>query len=96
MSNQKPDAFHNFGYFETYSDSLTGRVLGNMVGVTPEPGRKIGFNGTMEKVMTRDFVLNRGPKNVTVKASPKKPLKVSTILFPLTGRINWVHPKDNQ
>lgn len=86
--------FEHLGYFETVIDVLTGRVLGNRLNVTPRKGRLIGFNGQEEETYTSDVVLNRGAKNIVVKATPTKPVKVRTLVFPISGRTTWKHPLD--
>lgn len=88
--------FHEHGYFETVIEDLTGRVLGNRLDVTPEPGRVIGFNGQRIETWTANVTLNRGHRDIVVKASPKKPLKVRTIVFPKSGPIKWRHPLEGK
>ncbi len=91
MTDQS-STFEPLGYFETYSDKLTGRVLGNKFGVTPEPGRIIGFNGQVEKTITSNLTLTCGHRDKVFKASLNKPLVVKTIIFPISGKFTWKHP----
>ncbi len=83
-----------FGYFEEFlldrGDAVWPKGLGALiypVQLPPEQqGRKLGYAGKRVFVVTEPITLHKGHKVVTYKASPKKPLKVSTQLQRLEGR----------
>lgn len=78
--------FETLGHFEVVTDTTTGQILGTR-NVTPAPGRVCGFHGKLEVVLTEPTVLTRGHKTVTVKASRKAPLRVTTELQITCGRL---------
>lgn len=86
-------------YFMDYvaedpSTSSGWRGLGcQMLEELPE-GRKTCSEGQAPFLLTSDIELHRGHRVVTVKASPEKPIKGFTIIYPLGGRSEWVHPLD--
>lgn len=96
MSGKQPiydSPFQTAGYFATVMNKLTGRTLGDILDVTPEPDRVIGFNGMKDEVWTKNVELTKGHRKVLIRASEKKPLKVQTIIFIKSGRMNWKHPQ---
>lgn len=87
-------AFGHHGFFETVTDVLTGKILGNRFGVTPERDREVGYNGERVETWTEPVTLERGHRSVLVSASVKKPVRVRTILFRVSGTVRWKHPLD--
>lgn len=59
-------------------------------------GRKICSEGMQDFTLTENIELHRGPKIVTVKASTKKPVTGYTIIYPLGGETEFVHPLDHK
>ncbi len=59
-------------------------------------GRKTCSEGQQEFTLTEDIELSRGHRVVTVKASPSNPVTGFTIIYPLGGEREWVHPLDRK
>jgi hypothetical protein len=57
-------------------------------------GRQTCAAGQAPFLLTSDKDLDRGHRVVTVKASPAKPVKGVTIIYPLGGKREWRHPLD--
>lgn len=57
-------------------------------------GRKTCSEGREDFILTEDTELLRGHQAVTVKASKEKPVTGYTIIYPLGGEREWVHPLD--
>lgn len=95
-TNNRPgkEEFVQTGFFETIVDDATGKTLGTRHGVNPQPGRVTGYNGARSETHTKPFQLTCGHKTVTIKASEKKPVRVTTFLFPQSGVRKWRHPFD--
>lgn len=89
-------AFETVGHFEYVTEKSTGRVLGTR-DVTPERGRKCGYHGEREEVLTAPLTLKTGHKTTTYKASPAKPLVVRTVLQIKCGKLlRPINPIDCQ
>lgn len=57
-------------------------------------GRRTCSEGQQDFTLTQDIELHRGHTVVTVKASPAKPITGFTIIYPLGGEREFVHPLD--
>ena len=77
------------GYFEefiTNEEGMTPKCLGTRT-VTDNPtNRPMGYAGRLYLTLTNDFILQKGPKTVTYKASIKKPKMVMTMLHLFEGK----------
>lgn len=68
-----------------YEDFFEGdKYLGKRV--VEWPDRKMGSAGIIDQTITAPILLLRNLRSILYKASPKKPLHVSCVLFPLCGR----------
>lgn len=84
--------FEHLGYFEHlmirkgsgWKDA--GTILLPLELPPAYQGRAIGSVGEIERVLTIDTEVHRGHKFATIKASPKRPIIVRSILFPLQGK----------
>ena len=72
-------------FFLEYRDRDTGKGFGIKVipAAEVEPTRIIGAYGTEEFNIAHAFELQRGHKMVLIKASPEKPARVITYLYPM-------------
>lgn len=77
--------FEVFGFIEDLSNADTGKALGSRRVEVPD--RPLGSPGLIEFYLTENVELEKGMKTVIVKASPKKPLRVTGMLIPLCGRV---------
>lgn len=76
------------GYFEEFTDAHTFKGLGCRV--IKEPMRPLGSGGLSTYQLTESVVLTKGLKEVTIKASPKRPRLVRSMIQILCGRIKNV------
>ncbi len=91
MNNER-QIYHYHGYFEDVTDLATGKVLGTRT-VEAQPERKCGYHGQREETVVSPLTLQRGHKTATFAASPAKPLRIRTTLYPICGRMIYeVHP----
>lgn len=72
------------GYFEELYEYEKAEFLGTRR--VEFPNRALGSPGTIDISITEPVTLRRGAKEVTFKASPKKPLKCRSTLQILCGR----------
>lgn len=59
-------------------------------------GRRTASEGMEDFTLTENIVLHKGHQLVTVKASPAKPVTGYTIIYPVGGEREWVHPLDRK
>lgn len=85
--------YQHLGYFEEFvllhpdgtAKGIGSRIL--PVELPPEhQGRTLGAYGRRDFEVTETITLSKGHRQVTYKASTKKPLKVCTFLSKLEGR----------
>lgn len=77
--------FEVIGFTEELVECKTNRLLGSRK--ITEPTRPLGSKGMIEFDLTEPTVLNKGHKEVTVKASPKKPVRVFGMIQIVCGRV---------
>lgn len=76
-------------YFEEFITRVEDgqpKCLGMRILEGNPEGRTLGFYGRQELTLTAPLVLKKGHREVTVKASDKKPLRVHTMLHMVEGR----------
>src|SRR5687768_7068594 len=80
------------GFYEELVE-VGGKTLG--IRMIAEPTLPLGSPGMLQYRLTETTELQRGMKMVTVKASPKRPVLVSSQLQVLCGKtkIKWKHEK---
>lgn len=66
-----------------------------MLEALPE-GRKVCSEGQQYFTLTEPIELHRGQCLITVKASKEKPITGYTIIYPLGGKSDFVHPLDRK
>lgn len=82
----KCDDFETLGYIEQLQENEHPfRVLGDRRVETPN--RILGIQGQILLTITENLVLTKGHREVTLKASPKRPRVVRATLQRLCGRI---------
>ncbi len=89
-TNQYVSSEPQTGFFEEFVEAGYGerRPRGFGVRVVKEQGgRKLGAEGRLTLTLTEPVELVRCFRNVTLKASVKKPVKVVTYLYPIQGRM---------
>lgn len=87
ISFHKHDTFEHLGWYEDLQENRHPfRLLGSRRVENPT-GRKCGYDGQQVYSLTETVVLKKGHKEVTVKASPQRPVEVRTTLQILCGRI---------
>lgn len=95
----KPNAFFNpadcpfevLGFFEEYID-MGGdypKVLGTKTLSVDEAPRLLGAPGRKEQTVTAPLTLMRGYREVVVRASPARPLRVVTMVQILCGKSKY-------
>lgn len=72
------------------------RGLGAQMVEELPPGRKTASEGMEDFVLTENIELHKGHQLVTVKASKVKPVTGYTIIYPVGGQREWVHPLDRK
>lgn len=84
----------HLGYFEEILQIREGtwpKMLGSRIYSTTLPadqvGRKLGHAGERRFDLTEPVTLSKGCNQVVVKASPKKPIPVTSYLQRLEGKI---------
>lgn len=77
--------FEVLGFFEDLDDAVTGKPLGSRR--IESPDRVLGANGRKEYIFTETIVLNKGHKQVELKASPKRSRRVIGTLQILCGKV---------
>jgi hypothetical protein len=75
-----------FGYFEEVWNAKTRKCLGTRP-VAEQPGREFGTRGEQSFTAYEPLAIFRGPKRVSVNASPRKPIELFTRYAPLCGRL---------
>lgn len=78
------------------SASSGWRGLGCLMLETLPEGRKTCSEGQEDFTLTEPIELHRGQNLVTVKASAAKPITGYTIIYPLGGEREWIHPLDRK
>lgn len=79
-------AFEVHGYFEEFIErEHPHRVLGWRRIETAT--RKLGFAGRIEVDLIENLTLTKGLKQVLIKASPKKPVRVWTMIQVVCGAV---------
>jgi hypothetical protein len=84
----------HIGYFEEFLADPVGdawpKGLGARIFTTDLPpdqtGRLLGVAGKRALVLTEPLVLNKGHRSVTVNASTRRPVRVTTMLQMIEGR----------
>ena len=85
-TDPEPPACVYQGFFETIRDVRRNRTLGTREIPDLPPGRILGNGHPIEFVLTENMELERGVRRVTVKASPRRPLLVSSSINRICGR----------
>jgi len=80
--------FEILGFYEEFIDLDIKRTLG-MRPVTTLV-RKLGSDGCVELVLTEPITLTKGMKQVVIKASKMRPVRVAAMLQILCGRSKYV------
>lgn len=76
-----------FEEFLIHEEGVWPKCLGiRLVDENPE-NRTLGFDGRREFALTQPITLKKGHREVTYKASQKKPLHVRTMLQRLEGEL---------
>lgn len=85
--------FSHLGYFEEFiakREGCTPKTLGvrqfDLTLPESQQGRLLGVRGWREFDVTETITLQKGHRQVTYKASIKKPIRVATMLQKLEGR----------
>lgn len=78
--------FEHLGFYEDVYDLDEQRMLGTRP-AQEQVGRPLGYAGNRRETVTVPLLLQRGHKQVVVKASPEKPLHIETTLQRLCGRM---------
>lgn len=77
--------FEIFGFYEEFMDVEMNKWLGIRF-LQGMPSRKLGADGQIQYNLTESLVLKKGPNEILVKASARKPIKVSAMLQVLCGQ----------
>lgn len=72
------------GFFEELQDANTNKVYGYRL--VAQPDRPMGSAGRKEYILTQNITVRRGPKEVVIKATAQKPVRVRGMLQVLCGR----------
>jgi len=72
------------GFYEELLDSDTNKVYGYRL--VAEPDRPLGSAGRKEYTLTHPITVRRGPKEIVIKATAQKPVRVRGMLQVLCGR----------
>lgn len=91
----KPKFFMDYVAKDPSASSGWRGIGCQMLESLPE-GRKTCSEGQQDFTLTEDIELHRGHTLVIVKASPAKPITGYTIIYPLGGEREWVHPLDRK
>lgn len=84
-------------YVAKDSNSSSGwRGIGAQIVDEIPTGRKTASEGMQDFTLTQDIELHKGHCIVTVKASPQKPVTGYTIIYPIGGNREWIHPLDRK
>ena len=84
--NEKESIFEYAGWFEEIFDVKLNKLLGTRK-CDEQPGRKIGYDGEKEIIITQTITIQRGHKEIEVTASEKSPRRLRTRYLPLCGRV---------
>ena len=94
MINDDKPQFEYHGCFEDVFDLRTRTCLGTRK-VAEQPGRAFGYAGRREEIVTEPLKLQRGHKEIVIKASKENPLHIQTTLQHICGRmLRNIHPED--
>lgn len=78
--------FEHHGAFEELFDVHTHEFLGKRDVPDTFPARCYGYTGREYVTLTESVRVTTGTTERTLKASPERPRKVMTMLFPVCGR----------
>lgn len=76
--------FEVFGFYERLVHAVTHKGLGTRR--IEKPDRPLGSDGMLTYKITENTILQRGPNDFLLKASPTRPVEVIGILGVLCGR----------
>lgn len=82
--DQKECPFEVCGFYEELMDPISGKVYGYRN--IPAPTRKLGSEGRIEFEVKETLALRKGTKQVLLKASPKRPVRVCAMIQVVCGR----------
>ena len=77
--------FEMLGYFEEFMDAEWNKYLGSRP--ISQPDRLLGAPGRIEYVLKEPITLQKGMKTYTLKASPRRPVRVSAMLQIICGKL---------